>query len=99
MNNQYYPSYKSSSNNIKVKLDLANYATKDDVKKVEDKVNENKKEIIFVRGFYSYEHNSDLVYDCKLNLFKTLSYGITRWKSKNVYDPSIKNVLYPVHQI
>ena len=99
MNNQYYPSYKSSSNNIKVKLDLANYATKDDVKKVEDKVNENKKEIIFVRGFYSYEHNSDLVYDCKLNLFKTLSYGITRWKSKNIYDPSIKNVLYPVQNI
>ena len=99
MNNQYYPPYKSSSNNIRVKLDLANYATKDDVKKVEDKVNENKKEIIFVKGFYSYEHNSDLVYDCKLNLFKTLSYGILRWKSKNIYDPSIKNVLYPVQNI
>ena len=28
----YYPSYKSSSNNIKVELDLSNYATKDDVK-------------------------------------------------------------------
>ena len=42
MNNQYYPPYKSSSNNIKIKLDLANYTTKDDVKKVEDKVNENK---------------------------------------------------------
>ena len=25
----YYPPYKSSSNNIKVELDLANYATKD----------------------------------------------------------------------
>ena len=24
----YYPPYKSSSNNIKVELDLANYATK-----------------------------------------------------------------------
>ena len=95
MNNQNYRPYKSSSNNIKVKLDLANYATKDDVKKVEDKVNENKKE----RGFYSYEYNSDLVYDCKLNLFKTLSYGISRWKSKNIYDPSIKNVLYPVQNI
>ena len=45
----YYPPYRSSSNNIKVELDLSNYATKDDVKKVEDKVNENKKEIIFVR--------------------------------------------------
>ena len=35
MSSQYYPPYKSSSNNIKVllKLDLASYATKDDVKK------------------------------------------------------------------
>ena len=28
----YYPSYRSSSNNIKVKLDLVNYATKTDLK-------------------------------------------------------------------
>ena len=28
----YYPPYKRSSNNIRVELDLANYATKDDVK-------------------------------------------------------------------
>ena len=71
----------------------------DEVKKVEDKVNKNKKEITFVRGFYSYEHNSDLAYDCKLNLFKNSYYGISRWKSKNIYDPSIKNVLYPVKNI
>ena len=31
---QYYPPYKSSSNNIKVELDLANYATKTDLKKI-----------------------------------------------------------------
>ena len=62
----YYLPYKSSSINIKVKLDssnyptkdnvkkldLSNYATKDDVKKVEDKVNKNKKEIIFIKGFF-----------------------------------------------
>ena len=30
----YYPPYKGSSNNIKVELDLANYATKDDVKNI-----------------------------------------------------------------
>ena len=30
----YYPPYKSSSNSIKVELDLANYATKDDVKNI-----------------------------------------------------------------
>ena len=31
---QYYPSHKSSSNNIKVELDLANYATKTDLKNI-----------------------------------------------------------------
>ena len=30
----YYPPYKSSSNNMKVELDLGNYATKDDVKNI-----------------------------------------------------------------
>ena len=30
----YYPPYRSSRNNIKVELDLANYATKDDVKNI-----------------------------------------------------------------
>ena len=30
----FYPPYKSSSNNIKVELDLADYATKDDVKNI-----------------------------------------------------------------
>ena len=30
----YYPSYRRSSNNIKVELDLANYATKTDLKNI-----------------------------------------------------------------
>ena len=30
----YYPPYRSFSNNIKVELDLANYATKKDLKKI-----------------------------------------------------------------
>ena len=30
----YYPPYKSSSINIKVELDLSNYATKDGVKNI-----------------------------------------------------------------
>ena len=29
----YYPPYRSSSNNIKVELDLSNYVTKDMLKK------------------------------------------------------------------
>ena len=91
----YYPPYRSSSNNFKVELDidLSNYATKDDVKKVEDKVDENKKEMIFVRGFILYKYHSDLVYDCKLNLIKTNIYGILDWNPKNIYDPSNKNML------
>ena len=65
------------------------------LKKVEDKVNE----IIFVRGFFSYKHDSDLVYDCKLNLIKTYFYGILEWKPKNIYDPLNKNVLNSVQNI
>ena len=34
MSSQYYPPYKSFSSNIKVELDLANYATKDYVKNI-----------------------------------------------------------------
>ena len=30
----YYPPYRGSSNNIKVKLDLTSYTTKDDVKNI-----------------------------------------------------------------
>ena len=95
----YYPPYRSSRNNIKVELDLSNYTTKDDVKKLEDKVNENKKEINFVRGFFLYEYHSDLVYDCKLNLIKANIYGILDWNPKNIYDPSNKNTLYSVQNI
>ena len=34
MSSQYYPPYKSSSNNIKVELDLSNYVTKKDINNV-----------------------------------------------------------------
>ena len=34
MSSQYYLSYKSSSNNIKVELDLTNYATKTNLKNI-----------------------------------------------------------------
>ena len=34
MSSQYYPPYKSSSSNIKVELDLTNYATKTDLKNI-----------------------------------------------------------------
>ena len=70
--------------------DLKSQHITDEVKKVEDKVNENKKEIIFVRGFFFLRISGDLVYDCKLDLIKTNSYGILEWKPKNIYDPSSK---------
>ena len=34
MSSKYFPPYESASNNIKVQLDLANYATKGDVKNI-----------------------------------------------------------------
>ena len=80
--------------------DLKSQHITDEVKKVEDEVNENKKEITFVKGFYSYEHNSNLVYDCKLNLFKFYVSGyILGWKPKNIYDPSNKNKLHSTQNI
>ena len=34
MSSQYYPPYENTINNIKVELDLANYATNDDIKNI-----------------------------------------------------------------
>ena len=34
MSSQYFSPYRGTSNNIKVQLDLTNYATKDDVKNI-----------------------------------------------------------------
>ena len=80
--------------------DLKSQHITDEVKKVEDKVNENKKEIIFVKGFFSYENHSNLVYDCKLNSFKIYASSYTLdWKPKNIYDPSNKNELSSTQNI
>ena len=34
MSNKYFPSYRGTSNNIKVQLDLSNYAKKTDLKNI-----------------------------------------------------------------
>ena len=34
MSSKYFPPYESASNTVKLQLDLTNYATKDDVKKI-----------------------------------------------------------------
>ena len=63
--------------------DLKSQHITDEVKKVEDKVNENKKEIIFVKGFFSYEYHGNLVHDCKLNSFKIYaSSSLLEWTPK-----------------
>ena len=98
----YYPSYRSSSNNIKVELDidLSNYAMKDDVKKVEDKVDENERGLSFNRGFFYYLQKNHYVYECKSSLFDitipantTINFKINTWKSTGIFSSSSNNMI------
>ena len=79
----YYPPYRSSSNNIKVELDLSNSATKDDVKKV----NENERGLSFNRGFFYYLQKCNYVYECKFSSFNAnINKKISKWKSTGIFD-------------
>ena len=98
----YYPSYRSSSNNIKVELDidLSNYATKDDVKKVEDKVDENERGLSFNRGIFFYLQKNHYVYECKSSSFDvtipantTINFKINTWKSTGIFSSSSNNMI------
>ena len=96
----YYPPYRSSSNNIKVELDLSNYATKDDVKKVEDKVDENERVLSFNRGFFFYLQKNHCVYECKSSSFDitipantTINIKINTWKSTGIFSSSSINMI------
>ena len=98
----YYPPYRSSSNNIKVDLDidLSNYATKDDVKKVEDKVDENERGLSFNRGFFFYLQKNHYVYECKSSSFDitipantTINFKINTWKSTSIFSSSSNNII------
>ena len=98
----YYPSYRGSSNNIKVELDidLSNYATKDDVKKVEDKVDENERGLSFNRGFFFYLQKNHYVYECKSSSFditipanSSINFKINRWKSTGIFSSSNNNMI------
>ena len=69
---EYFPPYNTSTKNIKVKLNLSNYVTKDDktdILKLEDKIKENEKEASFNREFFYYKDQSDFVYECKVKSF------------------------------
>ena len=95
----YYPSYRSSSNNIKVELDLSNYSTKDDVKKVEDKVDENERRRSFNRGFFFYLQKNHYVYECKSSSFditapaNSINFKINTWKSAGIFSSSSNNMI------
>ena len=98
----YYPSYRSSSNNIKVELDidLSSYVTKDDVKKVKDKVDENERELSLNRGFFFYLQKSHYVYECKSSSFditipanSTINFKINTWKSTGIFSSSSNNMI------
>ena len=98
----YYPSYRSSSNNIKVELDidLSNYATKDDVKEVEDKVDENERGLSFNRGFFFYLQKNHYVYECKSSSFDitipantTINIKINTWDSTGIFSSSSNNMI------
>ena len=98
----YYPSYKSSSNNIKVKLDidLSNYATKDDVKEVEDKVDKNERRLSFNRGFFFYLQKNHYVYECKSSSFditipanSSINFKINTWKSTGIFSSSSNDMI------
>ena len=56
------------------------------LKQKEDTVNENEKGISFNRGFFFYIDQSDLVYDCKGNLFNNNSLKILTSKSTDIFN-------------
>ena len=96
-----YPSYRRSSNNIKVELDidLSNYATKDDVKKVENRVDENERRLSFNRGVFFYLQKNHYVYECKSSSFditalaNSINFKINPWKSTGIFSSSSNNMI------
>ena len=100
----YYPTYRSTRNNIKVELDidLSNYATKDNVKKVEDKVDENERGLSFNRGFLFYLQKNHYVYECKSSSFditasaNSINFRINTWKSTGIFGSSSSNNMIAV---
>ena len=98
----YYPPCSSSSNNVKVELDidLSNYATKDDIKKVEDKVDKNERGLSFNRGSFYYLQKNHYVYECKSSSFDmtipantTINIKINTWKSTGIFSSISNNMI------
>ena len=88
----YYPPYKSSSNNIKVKLDLTNYATKNDLKNITH---------IDVSSFASKINLAGLkseVDKIDVDKLKTAHVDLAKWKIENdlvkktVYNTKVTSI-------
>ena len=58
------------------------------LKKKEDIVDENQREISFNRGFFYYLQQSYLVYECKVNSFPFNNKKITNWWSTGIFNYS-----------
>ena len=65
-------------------------ALENKLKQKEDTINENEKGLSFNRGFYFYEDQSYLTYECKMGSFGfgLTSKGISKWKSTGIYNYS-----------
>ena len=72
---------------------------KDDVKKVEDKVDENERGLSFNRGFFFYLQKNHYVYECKSSSFDITapanSINIKRntWKSTGIFSSNSDNMI------
>ena len=61
---------------------------KNRLKQKEDIVDENQKELSFIRGFFYYLQQSYLVYECKVNSFAFNGKKVTNWKSTGIFNYS-----------
>ena len=68
--------------------DLKTKHISDEVKKVDDRVNENEKGNTFSRGFFFYIKQNYLVYDCRANSFNNSGEKISAWKSTGIFNYS-----------
>ena len=89
----YYPPYKSSSSNVKVKLDLTNYATKTDLKNIAevDKIDVDKLKTAPVDlAKLTNAAKNDLVkkavYNTKVTSIETQIAGLTKNTVDNLAD-------------
>ena len=93
LKNQYIASEVTTINN-KTKNNASDFLKlKNKLQQKENTINENERGNSFARGSFSYTQNSNLVYECKVDLMKFDISGISEWKPKDIYDSLNKNAL------